>query len=478
MVASISIILVAALLLRIGVALAFPNIHYADEIFQTIEQGHRLAFGYGIIPWEFRIGTRSWIVPGLLGGLLSIGNGVGLSRPETLNGLIVACLSLLSLSVVVVGFLWARRSENIFAGLITAAVCAVWFELVYFAPKSLSEVIAAHVLVIALYMACPGQPTADRRRLLAAGILLGVIVTIRVHLAPALLVAAIYVCRYDIKGRWAPLLLGGSTTVIMAGMLDALTWRYPFQSFFLNLWINLVEHRSLQWGVMPWYFFAKEWVALWGGAIVPIAALAMLATRKHLVLGLTAATIIATHMLFGHKEYRFVFPAVPLIVILIGLGTAEVFDHYRKSLKESKLVWASLVGVILAWTVTSAILAIGEKFRGQWFQLGSGIRALHFLHDEPELCALGLVGVGWHHIGGYAHLHRRVPIVPTYERELVDSYPAYNYALVHRAALPDDWPYREVRCWHREEVCIYRRDGSCAAQPEMDVNQVLIRRGE
>ena len=37
---------------------------WADEIFQTLEQGHRLAFGYGLVPWEYQSGARSGSCPG------------------------------------------------------------------------------------------------------------------------------------------------------------------------------------------------------------------------------------------------------------------------------------------------------------------------------------------------------------------------------------------------------------------------------
>ena len=41
--------------LRLAPVFAFPSIDYPDEIFQTIEQAHRLAFGYGVVPWEFEL---------------------------------------------------------------------------------------------------------------------------------------------------------------------------------------------------------------------------------------------------------------------------------------------------------------------------------------------------------------------------------------------------------------------------------------
>ena len=44
---------VTALLLRVAVAFRFPSIEYADEIFNTLEPAHSLAYGYGIVVWEW-----------------------------------------------------------------------------------------------------------------------------------------------------------------------------------------------------------------------------------------------------------------------------------------------------------------------------------------------------------------------------------------------------------------------------------------
>ncbi|MGB7267017.1 MAG: hypothetical protein WBC92_15990, partial [Terracidiphilus sp.] len=42
-----------ALGFRIAWAILRPNVLYPDEIFETLEPAHRLAFGYGILSWEW-----------------------------------------------------------------------------------------------------------------------------------------------------------------------------------------------------------------------------------------------------------------------------------------------------------------------------------------------------------------------------------------------------------------------------------------
>ena len=66
---------------RIVVAIVSDNIYHPDEVFQILEQAHRAVFCYGIIPWEFRFGTRSWIPPGFVAAILLVCKGLGSDQP-------------------------------------------------------------------------------------------------------------------------------------------------------------------------------------------------------------------------------------------------------------------------------------------------------------------------------------------------------------------------------------------------------------
>jgi len=61
--AALVALLSLALILRLVVTFEFPNINHPDEIYQTIEQALRLTTGAGIVPWEFKRGIRSWVLP-------------------------------------------------------------------------------------------------------------------------------------------------------------------------------------------------------------------------------------------------------------------------------------------------------------------------------------------------------------------------------------------------------------------------------
>ncbi len=66
-----------------GGAVLWPGIHYPDEVMQSLEQAHRLVFGSGLVPWEFRDGARSWLLPGMLAVPMWLGDAVAPDRERT-----------------------------------------------------------------------------------------------------------------------------------------------------------------------------------------------------------------------------------------------------------------------------------------------------------------------------------------------------------------------------------------------------------
>src|SRR5205823_6543356 len=79
------LLLVAALavggLLRLWLALTEIGVFHSDEIFQSLEPAHWLIFGYGLLPWEFVQGARSWAFPGFCAALLELASLIGLGQP-------------------------------------------------------------------------------------------------------------------------------------------------------------------------------------------------------------------------------------------------------------------------------------------------------------------------------------------------------------------------------------------------------------
>jgi hypothetical protein len=148
---------------------AFPGINHPDEVFQTMEQAHRLVFGNGLVPWEFVYGTRSWVLPGALAGLMMIASQF-CHGPSCYMPIIGSALAALGAASALCGFLWGRRFFGTAGGVIAGIFAAIWIDAVYFGPRTLSDSVAAHVLVIGLYANTPSQPEATTWRRAAVAV--------------------------------------------------------------------------------------------------------------------------------------------------------------------------------------------------------------------------------------------------------------------------------------------------------------------
>jgi hypothetical protein len=458
-------ICLVALAIRLAAAVASPNLLWPDEIFQTLEQAHRLVFGYGVVPWEFRVGARSWLLPGALAGAMEpVRWAGGLAHVRAAQ----LVLSIVSLSPVCVAFLWAWH-RGLAPALVASAACAVWSDLVFFAPKALNEVVAAHVLLAGLYL---GSVAERRGRTLAgAGAALALAAALRVQLAPAAAVAAVF-AGWREPARWKPLLLGAAPVVAGVGLLDLATWSRPFHSYLVSIAVNVVEKRSHTYGIAPWHAYFGMIREAWSWALLPLLALAAVGARRRVDAAAAAVAILATHIAFSHKELRFIYPAIVLCIVLAALGTAEAVawagDRFR--------AWRApaWVAAVALWAGTSAVVGWRSP---AWAQGRSGLEAMRLAGTLEDLCGLALVGRHWAWTGGYTYLHRDVPIyIVDDTADLARAWGGFDAALArpeHVRLLPG---FAAERCW--DGLCLARRPGGCAPVEAPSINARLAERDE
>ena len=460
-----ALVLGMAFILRLGGAVAFPNIHFPDEIYQSVEQAHRLAAGYGLVAWEYEEGIRFWGFPALLAGaikLVLLGGG----GPTGYLIAVQSVLAFLSLGIVFTAYRLGWRVGGTTGAVVAGTCVALWFELVYFGPKPLSEVAAASIFVLGLYLAT-SQADEDHtpRRLFLAGVLLGMAVYVRIQLAPAAAAATIILAGFHWRARWAPLVAGGVFSVMLGGLVDWFTWGSFLHSPIYNYHFNITQRVASKFGVDPWYWYFEALWSKWQWVGVPVLGLALLAGRRFPAMLVAAAVILATHIAIDHKEYRFIFPAIALLIVLAAIGLAEVVS--RLSNRQVRCVTA--LTVVVFWGIASATLAASPAFRGNWWAPQPLLSAFAFLRDRADLCGLGLVDYPWYATGGYTYLHRDVPF---YDLGRADegklneeSARGFNYLLA-RANTPQIPPGYELQaCWGGAELaCIYKRPQSCMPQ--------------
>ncbi|MDP9340418.1 MAG: hypothetical protein M3P45_16295 [Acidobacteriota bacterium] len=448
-----------------------PSVYHPDEVFQNTEPAHRLAFGPMVVSWEWRVGIRSWVLPFFLAGVMRATSWMGLGSSGYLFG-IAAVMTLISLTTVWFGFAWSERASGQAAAIMAAFGCAVWWELVNMGPRTLSEVLAAHLFLPGVYLgAWTGTEAKDwKRRLFLAGVFCGFAVSWRIQFAPAIGIAAIYFCRLDWRKRIPIVAAGVLLPILIFGLVDAITWSHPFQSFYLYFYVNLIQGRSTSFGTEPWYWYTVRLARHLG----PVLLFACIGVRRSPFLGWIALIILASHSVISHKEIRYLYPMMPILITLAAMGVVECGDLLT-AIWKTPVSNGLVTGLGMAMFLGTSVF-LAAKFP-DWSRSAGPLSAFKNLSNDPTLCGVGVNDAFQWESGGYTYLHRNVPILllPADEsaREVADS---VNAVVTTGPLEGIPKGFKLQGCW--KGACTYKRPGSCTAPGEFEINQTLARRNQ
>jgi len=460
-----------AFALRIGLAVGSPNIFFPDEVFQTLEQAHRLVYGYGVVSWEWRLGMRSWVFPTFLAGVMRATAWMGPASAGYVIGTEIV-LSLISLVTIWFGYAWAKRASGKPAAMVAALACSFYFGLVFFAPKALNEIAAAHVLLPGLYLGVYGEKLGERKRLFLAGLLCALAACLRIQLLPALVFAMIYFCYPRWRVRVPVVIAGASLPVLLFGMADWMAGYFPLQSFIRYFEYNVLRGPGKELTLeQPWYWYVLVLLVLVGPAVL----LLFHGARRSPFLAIFCAIVVVSHSLIPHKEIRFLYPILAPAITLAAMGIVDLLGEIKRGLiflENPKWIVAISVAFLF---VSSALLALHCT---RWCETRWGEGAFDRLGREPALCGVGIYQLKWWESAGYTHLYQNVPIIPMESpAQLAKDAPSIN-ALIAPANSPDlPAGFGQSQCW--QGVCLYERPGTCTSPAAgEDLNAYLRRIGQ
>lgn len=422
------------LVLRAGVALGNAGIYWPDEIYQGPEPAHRLAFGYGALPWEYVAGARTWVWPGLLAAVERLAGEAG--------SLIAVRLLMVALSAATLVAAWwlARRlGASPRAAAVTTAALACWPVLIYFAPRALTEEAVALPVTLGLALALPRS--ARPWQVSAGAALLALATAIRLQCG--LVEGGLLLVLFSRRSPTAWLGLGVVASGALAlGGLDRLTWGHWFQSVEVYVRFNLLNPGG--WGVLPLGYFLTTYWALPGGLAAGLGLLALIGGRRSPALLAVVLLFVLAHSLVPHKEFRFVLPILPSVGPLAALGLDEL--HLQR-LSYALAAWA-LLSLLTLPGLTFQQLGAYTTFRGPtgeatanasaWGDADELDRLMAEAGRQPDLCGLDIPSTSMPWTGGYTYLDRPVPLYTADHPALQGS---YNYLI---AAVRDGWRLERV----------------------------------
>jgi len=413
------------------------------------------------------------VFPGFLAGLMQLSRLFG-EGPFAYQTLVTVVMAAASAGAVLCAFLWGRRLYGTAGGIIASLVPMVAPELVLLGPKTLTEVVGSHLLIIGLYLAFPGFVSESRLRAVAAGLVLGTGMVLRLHLVTGLAVIGIVMIRDWPWQRVVLATLGGAASVlVLGGLVDWWTWGTPFFSHFQNFRLNILYGVADTFGIWGWYFYLGLLLLSWGMMTLVILTFAGLGSRRMPLLLVVALAILLAHQVVGHKEYRFIYPVLFLAQILAGFGVMEainwlrdrgVVDRLFGGMPSPRMLVVGSLAVTLTAGLRLATFSI-EPLHGltilRWRDTLVLSRAIATL---PEVCGIALHGVSWYLVGGYASFHRDVPLYRIRSSEDWKARaPAFNTALVSKE-IAREVGLPVIAC-HLDRTCLVQRPGTCERQP-------------
>ena len=426
------ILIAAGTVARLVAFLLRPSLH-PDEIFQYLEPAWQRLHGYGWPAWEWAVGLRSWVLPGYHGAWMAILEGLGVSDPAKLHAFLQLHWAAVTLLTIPVAF----RAGGFFAALL----CALWPELLYFAPHTLTEVPSAVFACWGIGAWMAARTGDDPRPMLKAGGLLSLAVCIRLPNAP---IAVVPFVDLLVRRRWSSLGALASAALVplsIFGLIDQLVWGRPFHSLLAFLDYNFVQGRAAEHGTSP----ANEYLSIlaWRTSftIVILLAAALVAIRRSWPALAPALLLVLALSTQAHKEERFLLAAWPLLALAWGIAV------------EQRLVLGSVGSALLlagtAWGVERMPILDYTGRAGLY-------DAQTWVGKQPDSTGL-LVEGRFHLSGGFFRLGKNVPL-ETFHPALLAN-PIFSHAAVRDGSAEEQWCKRAglERVWGERGFSVYKK---------------------
>jgi hypothetical protein len=272
-------------------------------------------------------------------------------------------------------------------------------------------------------------------------------------------------------------------------MVDLAHGVVPFEWLILNIKQNLLHDRASEFGVSPAITYLGFEAVIWSGATLLLLC-ALWRGWRHVPLLIVAAVVnIAFHSAITHKEYRFIFLSIVLLIIAAALGSADWAQMMR-----DKPAWRRWALPVIAggWVFISLGLAEATKpMQDNWMR-GMGMAHLAAeLHADPGLCAAAIYVTSYHLLPGHDRLVGGAPLYAFQMKDPLAKGRLAALAREHEAAfnrilappdaasdLPADFSRRSCADMGNDGMaCIFARRGGCdaAAGGPFAINDVLVR---
>ncbi len=430
---SLAFLTIFALSLLVRIYASFTSLAqiFPDEIFQTLEPAHKLVFGRGFTYWEFKVGARSWFLPGIIAGVYKLLDLCGVKDPLYINiGVKIFYSIFNSLAVSVVYLLFRRHGLDKKEAFLFSLPLAASYLLSYISVRTISESAALPFMVFAVYFASNYVEKETKKDLFFTIITVGIAYMIRFQ--TCIFAFGLFIALFlTAKKRFRAALIFGAGYIgmmLIQGIMDIFTWGKFAQSLITYLDYNIIRKVSDNFSVSPWYFFIKEFAATFHpltyipAILMMIFAIINFRKNKSLVLFFFPFLFFfAIHSAIAHKQPRFVFACCFALLALSAESFAFLCKKYAKNRKNAAVFLSLFLLFSLdafphlkystLWNHSTTVVDnFYGRDKGKEKIFGGVLETEAELGRIPDLKRAYLFGIPQIWSGGHSYFHKNAPI--------------------------------------------------------------------
>lgn len=374
-----------------------------DEYWQCLEVGHKLAFGYGYMTWEWHKGIRSYLHPLCISALYRAFAWFNIDRVDYLVLGPRILQAILSAASDYCFFRWNNRTQwSAFL------IISSWFWF-YMATRTLSNTVETCLTTIALHF-FPRYRSADSSKFLW-------MVALLCFMRPTAAIHWVPLCWYHIQKsihpvhkllltRYLPIgLIVGTISIAIDSYAHGALVVTPLEFFKANI----VENIGSFYGSLPWHwYFIIGLPTVLGAFTIPfLFAVAQTVKdqkvhREQYVLLLTVLFSLCVYSVLVHKEFRFILPLLPMCLSI----TADWLTKWSRSASRLAILLVALILLMLN-ALPAVYLSLVHQ-RGTIDVMHSVERIAREYRNQDNHRATFLFLMPCHSTPFYSHVHQNV----------------------------------------------------------------------
>ncbi len=341
-------ILVGASAIRLLSVVFSKGFGMLDDHFLIIESAQSWVDGFDYNNWIPSI-TKTVSTPtghplfyaGLHYLLFSFLQFLGITDPQTKMYFVRFVHAVYSLAIIYFGYKITLRLSTLKAAKTVGLLLAFLWFMPFMSVRNLIEFVCIPPLMYATWLVIKNEGKHKWIPYLFVGFLLGLAFNIRFQTVTFLFGFGMSLLLLKKWKESALILLGFAICIalVQAGT-DMIVWKKPFMELTEYIRYNLANAET--YGTQKWY----NYILLIAGIFLPPISIFLIFGfffaflknwRRYLLIFLPTLVFFAAHSYFPNKQERFIFPALPFIILLGTIGWYSFAETSRFWAKNTRL---------------------------------------------------------------------------------------------------------------------------------------------